>query len=131
MERLPQSRARLIVNVMNHGTVVGTEDAVRLEFEDCVNAVQGLASYLGELLSEVNAEDGYEITSAILIDALHHWTFDESWTTLPKTRDQTTHSTTMPLRRAPAQLTAATAVSRILLLASRKPPAGSVDAEAW
>jgi hypothetical protein len=53
------------------------EDAVRLEFEDCVNAVQGLASYLGELLSEVNAEDGYEITSAILIDALHHWTFDE------------------------------------------------------
>lgn len=77
MERLPQSRARLIVNVMSHGTVVGTEDAVRLEFEDCVNAVQGLASYLGELLSEVNAEDGYEITSAILIDALHHWTFDE------------------------------------------------------
>lgn len=77
MERLPQSKARLIVNVMNHGTVVGTEDSVTLEFEDCVNAVQGLASYLGDLLSEVNAEDGYEITSAILIDALHHWTFDE------------------------------------------------------
>ena len=77
MERLPQSRARLIVNVMNHGTVVGTEDAVRLEFEDCVNAVQGLASYLGELLSDFKAKTAYEITSAILIDALHHWTFDE------------------------------------------------------
>ena len=77
MERLPQSRARLIVNVMNHGTVVGTEDAVRLEFEDCVNAVQGLASYLGELLIDVKQKTAYEITSAILIDALHHWTFDE------------------------------------------------------
>jgi len=77
MERLPQSKARLIVNVMEHGTIVGTDDAGMLEFDDCVNAVEGLASWLGEALAEVNEEDGIEITSAILIDALHRWTFDE------------------------------------------------------
>lgn len=77
MERIPQPKARLIVNVMEHGTIVGTDDAVALEFDDCVNAVQGLASWLGEVLAEVNDEDGMEITSAILIDALHRWTFDE------------------------------------------------------
>lgn len=77
MERIPQPRARLIVNVMEHGTIVGTDDPVTLEFDDCVNAVQGLASWLGDVLAEVNDEDGGEITSAILIDALHRWTFDE------------------------------------------------------
>ena len=77
MERLPQSKARLIVNVMEHGTIVGTDDAGTLEFDDCVNAVEGLSSWLGEALAEVNEEDGIEITAAILIDALHRWTFDE------------------------------------------------------
>lgn len=77
MESIPPRKARLIVNVMDHGTVVGTDDPVTLEFDDCVNAVQGLASWLGEVLSEVNDADGMEITSAILIDALHRWTFDE------------------------------------------------------
>ncbi len=77
MERIPQPKARLIVNVMEHGTIVGTDEGVTLEFDDCVNAVQGLASWLGDVLAEVNDEDGYEITSAILIDALHRWTFEE------------------------------------------------------
>lgn len=77
MERLPHSKARLIVNVMEHGTIVGTDDPGTLEFDDCVNAVEGLASWLGEALAEVNEEDGMEITAAILIDALHRWTFDE------------------------------------------------------
>ena len=77
MEYVPQPKARLIVNVMEHGTVVGTDDPVTLEFEDCVNAVGGLVGWLGEILSGVNDADPKEIGTAILVEALHHWTFDE------------------------------------------------------
>jgi len=77
MEYVPQPKARLIVNVMEHGTVVGTDDPVTLEFEDCVNAVGGLVGWLGEILSDVNDADSKEIGTAILVEALHRWTFDE------------------------------------------------------
>ncbi|UCD52446.1 MAG: hypothetical protein JSW27_07380 [Phycisphaerales bacterium] len=77
MEYVPQPKARLIVNVMEHGTVVGTDDPVSLEFEDCGNAVGGLVSWLAGALAEVNDADPKEIGTAILVDALHHWTFDE------------------------------------------------------
>ena len=46
MERIPQPKARLIINVMDHGTIVGTDDPMNLEFEDCVNAVDGLIDWL-------------------------------------------------------------------------------------
>ena len=77
MEYVPQPKARLVVNVMEHGTVVGTDDPVTLEFEDCVNAVGGLVGWLGEILSEVNDAEPKEIGTAILVEALHHLTFDE------------------------------------------------------
>ena len=77
MDYVPQPRARLIVNVMEHGTVVGTDDPVTLEFEDCANAVGGLAAWLAGALAEVNDADPKEIGTAILVEALHHWTFDE------------------------------------------------------
>ena len=77
MEYVPQPKARLIVNVMDEGTVVGSDDPVTLEFEDCVNAVGGLTDWLARVLSEVNDADAEEIGTAILVDALHNWTFDE------------------------------------------------------
>jgi hypothetical protein len=77
MERIPQPKARLIVNVMDHGTVVGTDDPVALEFEDCVNAVTGLVGWLASTLGEVNDATDEEIGTAILVDALHQWTFDK------------------------------------------------------
>jgi len=77
MEYVSQPRARLIVNVSEHGTVVGTDDPVTLEFEDCVNAVGGLTDWLARVLSEVNDAEAEEIGTAILVDALHNWTFDE------------------------------------------------------
>ena len=76
MERVPQPKARLIVNVMDHGTVVGTDDPVALEFEDCVNAVTGLVGWLASTLGEVNDATDEEIGTAILVDALHQWTFN-------------------------------------------------------
>lgn len=77
MERIPQPKARLIVNVMEHGTIVGTDDPLSLEFEDCVNAITGLVGWLASVLGEVNDDSEETIGTAILVDALHHWTFDE------------------------------------------------------
>jgi hypothetical protein len=50
---------------------------VTLEFEDCGNAIGGLVSWLAEALAEVNDADPKEIGTAMLVDALHHWTFDD------------------------------------------------------
>lgn len=77
MALLPNAKARLIVNVMDHGTIVGTDDPVELEFEDCVNAVTGLVGWLASTLGEVNEDTDHEIGTAILVDALHQWTFDK------------------------------------------------------
>jgi hypothetical protein len=77
MQNVPQPKTRLIINIMEHGTVVGTDDPIDLEFEDCVNAVGGLVNWLACVLAEVNDSPKEEIGSAILVDALHHWTFDE------------------------------------------------------
>jgi hypothetical protein len=77
MERVPQPKATLVVKVMEHGTITGTDGPVRLEFEDCVGAVDGLVTWLADTLAEVNEAAASEIGTAILVDALHHWIFDE------------------------------------------------------
>jgi hypothetical protein len=77
MARLPNAKARLIVNVMDQGTIVGTDDPVELEFEDCVNAVTGLVGWLASTLGEANDATDQEIGTAMLVEALHEWTFDK------------------------------------------------------
>lgn len=77
MEHMPRRGARLVVDVREHGTVVGTDDPVNLEFEDCVNAISGLADWLARALAEVNEDAVETIGSAMLIEALHQWTFNE------------------------------------------------------
>ncbi|HNS19381.1 MAG TPA: hypothetical protein PKH24_02725 [Sedimentisphaerales bacterium] len=77
MEHRHHRGARLVVDVREHGTVVGTDDPVNLEFEDCVNAVSGLVDWLARALAEVNAEGHESIGSALLIETLHQWTFNE------------------------------------------------------
>lgn len=77
MERMPRRGARLVVDVREHGTVVGTDDPVNLEFEDCVNAITGLTDWLARALAEVNEDASQTIGSAMLIEALHQWTFNE------------------------------------------------------
>jgi len=77
MEHMPRRGARLVVDVREHGTVVGTDDPVNLEFEDCVNAITGLTDWLARALAEVNEDGSQAIGSAMLIEALHQWTFNE------------------------------------------------------
>jgi hypothetical protein len=77
MENLSQPKATLTVKVMENGTIVGTNDPVCLEFEDCVNAVDGLVHWMASVLAEVNDADMEKIGSDLLIAALNQWTFDE------------------------------------------------------
>ncbi len=77
MEHMHRRGARLVVDVREHGTVVGTDDPVNLEFEDCVNAVSGLVDWLARALAEANEEGHETIGSAILIETLHQWTFNQ------------------------------------------------------
>ena len=70
-------KATLIVKVMEHGTIVGAEGEGDLEFEDCVNAIEGLIDWMARAMEEVNESDHDKIGSDMLIAALHRWTFEE------------------------------------------------------
>jgi len=78
---MSEPKIRIQVNVYEDGTVVGSnnedEGNVLLEFDDFVRAIQGLTSWAAELLTETNEESAKEIGSAMLIAALHEWTFAE------------------------------------------------------
>jgi hypothetical protein len=76
---MSEPKIRIQVNVYEHGTVVGSddEDGVMLEFDDFVRAVQGLVGWAAGLLTETNDESEKEIGSAMLVAALHEWTFSE------------------------------------------------------
>lgn len=77
MEETPQPKATLVVKIMDHGTITGTEDEVDLEFEDSVSAVDGLVGWLADGLSGGDDTERREAGAAILIEALHRWTFWE------------------------------------------------------
>jgi hypothetical protein len=77
MENVSQPKVTLTVKIMENGTIVGTDDPICMEFEDCINAVDGLVHWMASILAEVNEEDREKIGSDILIAALNQWTFDE------------------------------------------------------
>lgn len=78
---MSEPKIRIQVNVYEDGTIVGSNDesdgSVLLEFDDFVRAIQGLTSWAADLLTETNDESTKEIGSAMLISALHEWTFAE------------------------------------------------------
>ena len=77
MEEQAPPKATLVVKVMEDGTITGTDDPIDLEFEDCVGAIDGLVAWLADALADFNEVDKREVGSAILVEALHHWTFDQ------------------------------------------------------
>jgi hypothetical protein len=76
---MSEPKIRIQVNVYEHGTVVGSDDenGVMLEFDDFVRAIQGLVGWSASLLTETNDETEKGIGSAMLVAALHEWTFSE------------------------------------------------------
>lgn len=76
MEEFSKPKATLIIKVMEHGTITGAEDGGHLEFDDCVNAVNGLIDWMARSLGEVNEVGEQKIGAEILTAALYSWTFD-------------------------------------------------------
>jgi hypothetical protein len=70
-------KATLIVKIMDHGTIVGAEGEGDLEFEDCVNAIEGLVDWMARAMENMGEADYDKIGSEMLIAALHRWTFEE------------------------------------------------------
>ncbi len=77
MEDFSKPKATLIIKVMEHGTITGADGAGHLEFDDCVNAVNGLIDWMARTLAEVNEGERERIGSEILVAALNSWTFDQ------------------------------------------------------
>ncbi len=77
MDFASKPKATLIVKIMEHGTLVGAEGDGDLEFEDCINAIEGLVDWMARAMEEANESDHSKIGSDMLVAALHRWTFEE------------------------------------------------------
>lgn len=77
MEEFSKPKATLIIKVMEHGTITGAEGAGHLEFDDCVNAVNGLIDWMARSLADINETDRERVGTEILVAALNSWTFDQ------------------------------------------------------
>jgi hypothetical protein len=78
MDFASKPKATLIVKVMEHGTIVGAEGEGDLEFDDCLNAIEGLVDWMARAMEEANEDGRDKVASDMLIAALHRWTFEES-----------------------------------------------------
>lgn len=77
MEDFSKPKATLIIKVMEHGTITGADGAGHLEFDDCVNAVNGLIDWMARSLADINETDRERVGVEILVAALNSWTFDQ------------------------------------------------------
>ncbi len=77
MEDFSKPKATLIIKVMEHGTITGADGAGHLEFDDCVNAVNGLIDWMARSLADINETDRERVGTEILVAALNSWTFDQ------------------------------------------------------
>src|SRR5512135_2890504 len=77
MEDFSKPKATLVIKVMEHGTITGADGAGHLEFDDCVNAVNGLIDWMARSLAEINESDRERVGTEILVAALNSWTFDQ------------------------------------------------------
>lgn len=76
MDDLSKPKATLVIKVMEHGTITGADGDGHLEFDDCINAVNGLIDWMARSLAEINEADRQRIGAEILTAALYSWTFD-------------------------------------------------------
>src|SRR5512141_2791402 len=77
MEEFSKPKATLIIKVMEHGTITGAEGAGHLEFDDYVNAVNGLIDWMARSLADINETDRERVGTEMLVAALNSWTFDQ------------------------------------------------------
>jgi len=77
MDDYSKPKATLVIKIMEHETLTGADGDQHLDFDDSVNAVNGLIGWLARSLAEVNEGDRQKIGSEILVAALYNWAFNQ------------------------------------------------------
>jgi hypothetical protein len=77
MDDYSKPKATLVIKVMEHETLTGADGEQYLDFDDSVNAVNGLIGWLARSLAEVTEGDRKKIGEEILIAALYGWAFNQ------------------------------------------------------
>ena len=77
MDDYSNPKATLVIKVCEHETLTGADGEQHLDFDDSVNAVNGLIGWLSQSLAEVTEGDKKKIGEEILIAALYGWEFNQ------------------------------------------------------
>ena len=78
MDNYSKPKATLVIKVLEHETLTGADGEQHLDFDDSVNAVNGLIGWLARSLAEADETELQKVGSEILIAALYSWTFDRN-----------------------------------------------------
>jgi hypothetical protein len=78
MDDYSKPKATLVIKVCEHETLTGADGEQHLDFDDSVNAVNGLIGWLARSLAEVTEGDRKRIGEEILVAALYGWAFNQS-----------------------------------------------------
>jgi hypothetical protein len=78
MDDYSKPKATLVIKVLEHETLTGADGEQHLDFDDSVNAVNGLIGWLARSLAETSETELQKVGSEILIAALYSWTFDRN-----------------------------------------------------
>lgn len=76
MDDYSKPKTTLVIKVMEHETLTGADGEQRLDFDDSVNAVNGLIGWLARSLAGEDDLEMQKIGSDILVAALYSWTYD-------------------------------------------------------
>lgn len=78
MDDYSKPKATLVIKVLEHETLTGADGEQHLDFDDSVNAVNGLIGWLARSLAGADETELQKVGSEILIAALYSWTFNRT-----------------------------------------------------
>jgi len=77
MDDYSKPKTTLVIKVLEHETLTGADGEQHLDFDDSVNAVNGLIGWLAQSLAETEESDKQTMGTEILVAALYAWTFNQ------------------------------------------------------
>jgi len=77
MDDYSKPKATLVIKVLEHETLTGADGEQHLDFDDSVNAINGLIGWLAQSLAETEESDKQTMGTELLVAALYGWTFNE------------------------------------------------------
>lgn len=78
MDDYSKPKATLVIKVLEHETLTGADGEQHLDFDDSVNAVNGLIGWLARSLAGADEADVQRVGSELLVAALYGWTFNRN-----------------------------------------------------